>query len=238
MVWTCIPQPAIRRTHLQMDAQILRAQARDSPHLCPDSKGSQEHIFSQAIAIYFLKGRVKFHREDGSCPKNGPAAPSCLVTHTEQDTVAVLSSGLAGFLIRSMTMTDVLDPLTEDEKNWAFYIATTRFSGSRDQWAERAKAGLTDEQLTSALENEIGMEGGSCGHDNGISVYEQGNSLKVWAARGWANKYTTSPCARAKLLCASLAGFTASPIRMRSNSAFSHQTRQSGETLLIVAVPW
>jgi hypothetical protein len=53
-----------------------------------------------APAIYFLTGRVKFHREDGSCPKNGPAAPSCLIAHTEEDTAAILNSGLPGFLMR------------------------------------------------------------------------------------------------------------------------------------------
>ena len=65
-----------------------------------DTKGFHEHVFSQAKAIYFLKGRVKFHREDGSSPKNGPAAPSCLVTHTDEDTIAVLNSGLQGSLMR------------------------------------------------------------------------------------------------------------------------------------------
>ena len=65
-----------------------------------DTKGFHEHVFSSARAIYFLKGRVKFHREDGSCPKNGPAAPSCLVAHTEEDVAAVLASGLSGSLTR------------------------------------------------------------------------------------------------------------------------------------------
>lgn len=64
-----------------------------------DTKGFHERVFSSARAIYFLKGRVKFHREDGSCPKNGPAAPSCLIAHTEEDTAAILTSGLAGFLM-------------------------------------------------------------------------------------------------------------------------------------------
>jgi hypothetical protein len=66
-----------------------------------DTKGFHEHIFAQAKAIYFLKGRVKFHREDGSCPKNGPAAPSCLVMHTEEDISSVMNSGLPGFLMRA-----------------------------------------------------------------------------------------------------------------------------------------
>jgi len=65
-----------------------------------DTKGFHKHVFSAARAIYFLKGRVKFHREDGSCPKNGPAAPSCLVAHTDEDTAAILNSGLTGSLMR------------------------------------------------------------------------------------------------------------------------------------------
>jgi hypothetical protein len=65
-----------------------------------DTKGFHEHVLTKAKAIYFLKGRVKFHREDGSCPSSGPAAPSCLVTHTEEDIAAVLNSGIPGFLMR------------------------------------------------------------------------------------------------------------------------------------------
>jgi hypothetical protein len=64
-----------------------------------DTRGFHDHVFSSARAVYFLKGRVKFHREDGSCPKNGPAAPSCLIAHTEEDTAAILASGLPGFLM-------------------------------------------------------------------------------------------------------------------------------------------
>ena len=64
-----------------------------------DTKGFHDYVFSSARAIYFLKGRVKFHREDGSCPKNGPAAPSCLIAHAEEDTAAILASGLPGSLM-------------------------------------------------------------------------------------------------------------------------------------------
>jgi hypothetical protein len=64
-----------------------------------DNKGFLGHVFAEAKAIYFQNGRVKFRREDDSCPKNGPAAPSCLVMHTEQDIKAVLSSGLLGSLM-------------------------------------------------------------------------------------------------------------------------------------------
>jgi len=65
-----------------------------------DTIGFHDHVFSSARAIFFLKGRVKFHRQDGSCPKNGPAAPSCLVVHTEDEVAAVLGSGLKGCLVR------------------------------------------------------------------------------------------------------------------------------------------
>lgn len=65
-----------------------------------DTKGFHEHVFAQARAIYFIKGRVKFHRVDGSCPTNGPAAPSCFVTHTDEDTAAVVDSGIPGFLMK------------------------------------------------------------------------------------------------------------------------------------------
>jgi hypothetical protein len=65
-----------------------------------DTRGFHEYVFRSGCTIYFLKGRVKFHREDGSCPKNGPAAPSCLVAHTDEDTAAILYSGIPGFLMR------------------------------------------------------------------------------------------------------------------------------------------
>lgn len=65
-----------------------------------DTRGFHEHIFNSAKAIYFIKSRVKFHREDGSCPKNGPAAASCLVAHSDEDVAAILNSGVAGFMMR------------------------------------------------------------------------------------------------------------------------------------------
>src|ERR1700686_2362813 len=83
-----------------MAAQIRRTQARIALIFArTDTKGFHDHVFSTALAIYFLKGRVRFHREDGSCPKNGPAAPSCLIAHTEDDTAAILASGIAGSLM-------------------------------------------------------------------------------------------------------------------------------------------
>jgi hypothetical protein len=96
-----LAQPTLRNRNLQMDAQVCRDKRGVALIFArTDTKGFHDHIFGQAKAIYFLKGRVKFHREDGSCPKNGPAAPSCFVMHTEEDTEAVLKSGLAGSLMR------------------------------------------------------------------------------------------------------------------------------------------
>jgi len=59
-----------------------------------DTKGFHERVFAGAGSIYFLKGLVEFHGEDGSCPGNRPEAPSCLITHTKEDTAAVMASGL------------------------------------------------------------------------------------------------------------------------------------------------
>jgi len=62
-----------------------------------DTKGFHGRVFNTAGLIYLLKGRVKFHREDGLCPKNGPTAPSCLIAHTPEGAQAILDSGLPGF---------------------------------------------------------------------------------------------------------------------------------------------
>ena len=66
-----------------------------------DKEGFRAHVVSQAKAIYFQMGRVKFHREDDSCPKYGPRAPSSLSAQTEEDIATVNNSGLPGFLMRT-----------------------------------------------------------------------------------------------------------------------------------------
>jgi hypothetical protein len=37
-----------------------------------DTQGFHEHVFSGACAIYFPKGLVEFHGEDGSWPEEPP----------------------------------------------------------------------------------------------------------------------------------------------------------------------
>lgn len=66
--------------------------------------------------------------------------------------------------------------MTEEElRRYAFERATNGFSGSARRWAERARTGLTDDQLRDALKMEIGI-GGSCGGDrpvldfNGLTI--------------------------------------------------------------------
>lgn len=57
-----------------------------------------DHIWQDADAILFLKGRVKFHAPDGS--QKGPAnAPSVLVAYGKQNAQALKKSGIAGAYI-------------------------------------------------------------------------------------------------------------------------------------------
>jgi len=63
-----------------------------------ETKMFHEHVFYDADAILFFKGRLKFHRPDGTA---GAAAnaPSCLIAYGENNVLALRNSGLAGKLI-------------------------------------------------------------------------------------------------------------------------------------------
>jgi hypothetical protein len=47
------------------------------------------------------------------------------------------------------------------------------------RWAERVSRGLSDEQLTEALQYELGQFGASSTGNLGLTY--QGNGLKIWA---------------------------------------------------------
>lgn len=50
-----------------------------------ETVGFHEHVFNKAHSILFLKGRLKFHKADGTA--GGTAnAPSCLISYSEFDT--------------------------------------------------------------------------------------------------------------------------------------------------------
>lgn len=57
--------------------------------------GFHSEIFDKAHSIFFFKGRLKFHRVDGSVA-NTANAPSCLVSYSKYDSERIACSGLAG----------------------------------------------------------------------------------------------------------------------------------------------
>lgn len=90
-------------------------------------------------------------------------------------------------------MPDIDKDLTEEDKREAFLRATRGFSGSNGRWEQRAKTGMTDEELAEALKTEIGIYGGSCG-PNKMAVCFQGSGLKIWASwRGYPNTFDDKP---------------------------------------------
>lgn len=50
-----------------------------------DTNWFHDWIFPYATALFFIKGRVKFLRPDGTVAKNGPASPSVLVAYGFQN---------------------------------------------------------------------------------------------------------------------------------------------------------
>lgn len=67
-----------------------------------ETAGFHEQIWAKAHAIFFFRGRLRFHRITGEC--GGPAnAPSCLVSYSPEDSArlhrAQKDGALAGALI-------------------------------------------------------------------------------------------------------------------------------------------
>lgn len=63
-----------------------------------ETKGFHEQIWLKAHSVFFFRGRISFHYVDG---REGKAAnaPSCLVSYDEENTEAILKSGLYGKLV-------------------------------------------------------------------------------------------------------------------------------------------
>lgn len=59
----------------------------------------QDHVFGRADEIRFLRGRLKFVREDGTVGDSAPA-PSALVAYGEWAVEAVACSGIDGHQVR------------------------------------------------------------------------------------------------------------------------------------------
>ena len=60
-----------------------------------ETKGFHEQVWDKATALFFFKGRLCFHRVDGS--KGGTAnAPSCLIAYGEYNAQRILEASQAG----------------------------------------------------------------------------------------------------------------------------------------------
>lgn len=58
-----------------------------------------ETVWARASGILFLRGRLYFHRPDGSCAAANAGAPSVLVSYGPADAAILRSCGLAGAFV-------------------------------------------------------------------------------------------------------------------------------------------
>jgi len=56
-------------------------------------------VWDRADAILFLRGRLRFHRVDGTLAPDTAAAPSCLIAYGEPNVAALQAAGLKGKLV-------------------------------------------------------------------------------------------------------------------------------------------
>jgi hypothetical protein len=63
-----------------------------------ETVGFHTEIWEKANSVFFFKGRLKFHRIDGT-EADTSNAPSCLVSYSDADTLSIDESGLTGKLI-------------------------------------------------------------------------------------------------------------------------------------------
>lgn len=56
-----------------------------------DTKGFQQHVLGKAHCVFFLAGRIRFHRADGT-QADTANAPSCLVSYSPADTGAIFNA--------------------------------------------------------------------------------------------------------------------------------------------------
>lgn len=64
-----------------------------------ETRGFHEQIWGKAHSVFFFRGRLSFYYVNGR-KGNTANAPSCLVSYTERDTLAIAKSSLRGKLIQ------------------------------------------------------------------------------------------------------------------------------------------
>ena len=70
-----------------------------------DTKGFHQHIFHKAHSLFFFEGRLRFHHVDGT-RGDAPNAPSCLISYSQEDTIAIRRAGFKGRLLLCSFPTD------------------------------------------------------------------------------------------------------------------------------------
>ncbi len=58
-----------------------------------------DHVWEDADAILFIKGRLYFHYVDGTRAKANSGAPSCLIAYGAENVESLRNSGIAGKLV-------------------------------------------------------------------------------------------------------------------------------------------
>jgi len=84
--------------------------------------------------------------------------------------------------------------LTREEKEDVFRIAARSLPA---RYSKEIEAGMTDEELISALEQVLGIFGGSAGPDC-LSVTYKGSGLKIWGGWHTVNHVTEAPLFQGK----------------------------------------
>lgn len=80
-------------------------------------------------------------------------------------------------------------PLTQNEKALAFRKVTASFP---KRYADQIAAGMSDDDLSKALQATLGIFGGSAG-PNQLSITYQGTGLRIWASRHVHNHVIEKP---------------------------------------------
>jgi hypothetical protein len=80
-------------------------------------------------------------------------------------------------------------PLTQADKEEAFRIATRALP---KLYVDTIAKGMSDAALTSALEQVLGVFGGSCGPGR-MDVAHQAAGLKIWGGWHFVNYHTEKP---------------------------------------------
>lgn len=64
-----------------------------------DTRAFHDYVFGTASAVLFLRGRVNFHRPDGTGGEKGSGSGSCLVAYGNENVRVLEKCGLAGQLV-------------------------------------------------------------------------------------------------------------------------------------------